>query len=191
MVHVKGVDVFDATTGELRSDGADGIAVKVINHLRRRGDECVPGEVRRLTLMTLFVAEVQSDHDGNRCEDGNGNEEERKHQRSTPNATPASRHGPATTTIATISLRVNVPCVTRNSSGARTTTSTPASLRNSPSMRLICRSTSGVTVAGQAEVVPWRRARPPTGLPNNPAACREGRCDPSQNLPHITVIKME
>jgi adenine-specific DNA-methyltransferase len=26
MVHVKGVDVFDPTTGEVRSDGADGIA---------------------------------------------------------------------------------------------------------------------------------------------------------------------
>ena len=26
MVHVKGVDVFDPTTGEARSDGADGIA---------------------------------------------------------------------------------------------------------------------------------------------------------------------
>ena len=56
----------------------------------------------RAELVVLGEAEVQTDNGGNRREDGDGNEEERKHQRSNPKATPTNRHGPATTTIATI-----------------------------------------------------------------------------------------
>jgi hypothetical protein len=104
MVHVKGVDVFDPTTGEVRSDGPDGIALN---------------GVTRLGLIALCVAKVQADDRSNRRQNRDGNEEERKHQRSNPNATPRMRHGPAMTTIATTPLRVNRPCVTRNAAPGR------------------------------------------------------------------------
>ena len=58
----------------------------------------------RWALVALGVAQVQADNGSNRRENADGDEEEGKHQRSNPKAMPTSRHGTATTTIATIPM---------------------------------------------------------------------------------------
>src|SRR5712671_4704386 len=67
--------------------------------------------------------DVHADDGRDTGEDADRNEKGGKHQRSNPRTIPKIKHGPATTTIATIPIVVNEPCVTSDSSGASTATS--------------------------------------------------------------------